>query len=362
MNKNERPIVVPTALSCGVILWSLVFAAYFGAALFAYFAWCRFDVARTRLATPEPTPVRAELFSCLVPANYARYSLRGNHLTMHRFADRDVPLMSFVAQRDPAFAYRALDLNPAFLAQRIKKLLEDEGLVKDGDGSSDPIVLSTEMLHAWSGHPTASAFFDLGAREGIAYMLFAGDICVMMVSVWEDAERVDIEKVHMSLARLTQNIDLPFAPERFTRPIVNSAELDADEHARILGEVARERALWKLFAARVESEPEAVLLPAIEHFRRMLSLLSSVREERDVLGSDDFRLYERFLKRRAAVLKDWFVLLDKHLAVGDLPAAEKQADFIVRHATLEDESLSRRRAGQTLAEIKNRIAAAAGEK
>ncbi len=350
MNKSDRPYIVPTANSSAVLLWSAVLVALFGAATFAYSAWTRLSDARERLATPPEKTVATAFFRLDVPPDCLRYVQETNRAVLYFGEEGSVPFLSVFAQRDPAFAYRALDLNPALLARRIAAVVKDE----KANGSDDdlPVVLGTAQGRLRQGAPLVRAFFSLDEREGLAFAFYLGDVRYLVVACWETGvgARGD-PHLRETFETIPQFLGLPAATERFSRPVVNSAALEADEHARIDAEADRERALWRLFAERVKTEPEAALLPAIEHFRRVLALESSVGEEKAVLASDDFRLYEEFLKRRGKVVADWFVLLDKYRAVGDLDAAIAQAAYVIRHATLEDESLLRRRAAQAKAAV-----------
>ncbi len=360
MNKSERPVIVPTALSAAVLLWGLVLLAAFGAALFAYAAWSRLDAARARLATPAETTVATDFFNLKMPAACCRYAQETNRAVLSFHETETTPFLSVAASRDPAFAYRALDLNPALFARRIESVLREEGAL--APDAVPPDVVSTARAHLRQGVPIAQAFFSLDAREGLAFSFYLGDIRYFAVAAWHTEMSSRDAAVRAAALALPQTLGLPAAIERFSRPVVNSAQLDAAEHARIDVEEARERALWKLYAQRVAVEPETALCPAIEHFRRLLTLAASVQEERGILASEDFTAYEGFLRLRARVVNDWFVQLDKHQAVGDLNAAHKQAQYILRHATLEDEALMRRRAAHAETAIAARRAAAQDSK
>ena len=49
MSKQIRPVIIPTALSSGTMLWTAVLILYFLAASAAYTAWCRLSAAEKRL-------------------------------------------------------------------------------------------------------------------------------------------------------------------------------------------------------------------------------------------------------------------------------------------------------------------------
>ena len=90
-------------------------------------------------------------------------------------------------------------------------------------------------------------------------------------------------------------------------------------------------------------------MPALQHYREALRLLSSIRQERNALASDDFKLYQRLLEERRKDVDEWFVILDKAVAMGDWDKARQQAKWIMSHATLTGERVDVRRAADILA-------------
>ena len=139
------------------------------------------------------------------------------------------------------------------------------------------------------------------------------------------------------------------APSPSDRPVVDSGTFTAELNAATHLQVGRETALWRLFAARAEAEPETALVPALQHYREALRLLSSIRQERNALASDDFKLYQRLLEERRKDVDEWFVILDKAVAMGDWDKARQQAKWIMSHATLTGERVDVRRAADILA-------------
>lgn len=351
MNKTDRPFILPTALSSGTMLWSLVFGLYFLAALLGYFAWCRLAAAEARLAEKTPTHVESQYFHCTLPKSVDAYSIQDDVLVMYLDGTNRLPVLTVSAFRDPGIAYRAIDANPALCALNIKWGLRSFGIEEYVESSCGPIVLGTDFSRIKPGVLAARAYFDLGTNEGLAYFTAIGDTCYFVFALWEDGRRLDVESLREELLKFFDGIEFIASPDRFARPHVNSAELTAEEHEKILFEARREEMLWRMFAERIGTEPETALVAAIEHFRKFLELRSSVREEREVVESEDFKRYERLLEQRARVVREWFVLLDKHLATGDLEAAHRQSDFIQRHATLVEESLDRARAAGISAKL-----------
>ena len=349
MKQSDKPVIVPNAVSLGGILWTGVLVVYFLAALAVYTQWGRLEAVRAELAKPVETPVGNEYFSTTVPAGWNCYWVGTNVVACYRGETKTAPMFLVSAWRDPANCYRALDLNPALAVRQIDALLKGS---LDGLGNPlPPEVVDVDLVNVKPGTPATKAFFLLPGERGCAYCFYRGDTRYFVLGVWPPDDAAAGEEVCSRIEHIFDRFEFPDCVERFTRPVVNSAEQEVGEHTRILNQVAREQALWKLYAGRVAAEPEAALMPAIEHFRKALELLSSLREERQILVSEDFRLYNTFLARRAALVREWFVLLDKYRATGDRNAARGQAEFILRRATLEEESLDRRRAGACLAEL-----------
>ena len=58
-----------------------------------------------------------------------------------------------------------------------------------------------------------------------------------------------------------------------------------------------------------------------------------------------------FLERRRRDVEEWFVVLDKAMAMRDWDAARSQAKWIIDHATLTGERIDARRASDALAKI-----------
>jgi len=89
-------------------------------------------------------------------------------------------------------------------------------------------------------------------------------------------------------------------------------------------------------------------MPALEHYREALRLLSSIRQEYIALASDDFKRYQHLLERRRRDVDEWFVVLEKAVAMRDWPKARSQAKWIMSHATLTGERVDVRRAADIL--------------
>ena len=87
----------------------------------------------------------------------------------------------------------------------------------------------------------------------------------------------------------------------------------------------------------------------MQHYREVLTLLSSIREERTALDSEDFARYQTLLQKRRKDVAEWFVVLDKAVSMRDWKKARSFANWIMRHATLTGEKMDARRAADILA-------------
>ena len=360
MNKVNRPTILPTALSSAIFLWSGVLALYFLAALLAYLAWCRLSDAGWRLAEPTVTEVETELFRCTLPRSVARYSVEGNCLTVHWNPTNDVPMLMLSAYRAPAVAYCAIDANPMLSAIAVENILRDLGVAQSFGVADRPDVIGVKFLHVKPGVIAAHSLFRYRHGEGLLCVFARGDTYYGLLAYWDSDDARDVEEAMAESRKFFDGLELLASPDRFERPFIDSSTLTATEHAKVVAEAESERMQWRLFADRIATEPERALVEAIRHFRRQLELLSSIREEGGLLASEDFNRYEKLLERRAASVRDWFVQLDKYLAIGDDEAAARQAEFIRRHAILREESLDCRRAATVAAEIAARTAAKNG--
>ena len=92
--RTAKPVLVPTALSARVALWSLVYAAAFGALLWIYRTYGGIEAARTALARPASTVVETRCFKVVLPPGWAQYACDDDSLDaviarhVHRVADR----------------------------------------------------------------------------------------------------------------------------------------------------------------------------------------------------------------------------------------------------------------------------------
>ena len=346
-NTNPKPSVVPTVYSARTALGSVALFALFGAFLWLYSAYGRLRSARARTEESVATRVEMPLYTVTLPSGWAEYAVNGNSLTVFRTAGRTMPALHIDVRRDPGFPYHALDENPAVMLKALDEDISREKL----DGMSDDMVLEnigTELFTVKPGVRAVRILFDAGSRNGEGVMFYAGDVRYLVWAVQDDQDQAAASETGDFFRRLFENFDMPEMREQIDRPVVHSGRLTAEDNAATQLKVGREMALWRLFESRVDAEPDVALLPALRHYREALTLLSSIRQERVALGTEAFERYQRLLEKRSRDVAEWFVVLDKAVAMQDWDAARRQARWIVRHATLTGERMDARRASDVL--------------
>ncbi len=349
MQKNNlKPVLVPTAYSARVALWSLALAALFGALLWVYSAWDSLAAARQKLGEPVASVVEMPFYTVRLPLAWEAYSKSGNTLAVFRRKGQDIPIIFLLAETDPGFPYHALDVNPSIVFH----LVEDDILSARLDGIPDKLpmkVFGSERLTVRPGVTAVRMLFDVLEFDGEAVVFYYGDVRYVLWALWQDDDVQAAAEIHGFFRRMFEDFNMPEMRESIDRPVVDSGKFTAELNAATHLQVGRETALWRLFAARAEAEPETALLPALLHYREALRLLSSIRQERIALGTDDFKLYQHLLEERRKDVDEWFVVLDKAVAMGDWNRARQQAKWIMSHATLTGERVEVRRAADILA-------------
>ena len=349
MQKNSfKPVVVPSVYSMRVVLWSLALVALFGVLLWVYCAWGALANARETLGEPVQKTVEMPLYSVKLPLGWEAYSRDENALAVFRRKGQDIPIIFMLSEKDPGFPYHALDMNPSILFHLIEESILSEHLSTLPDELPTK-VYGTERLTVRPGVSAARMLFDIGIYDGEAMIFYVGDIRYVLWALWKDDDKPVAAEIHRFFRHLFEDFDIPEQRESIDRPVVHSGQFTAEQNTATHLQVERELALWRLFAARADTEPNAALLPALQHYREALRLLSSIRQERLALSSDDFKLYQRLREKRSRDVEEWFVVLDKSVAMGDWGRARKQAKWIMSHATLTGERMDVRRAADILA-------------
>ena len=335
MKKKLKPALVPTLLSMRVVVWSAVLVALFFAVLALYLAKTASRERRLAYAQPVSTPIVAPEITVSMPRGWRAYSQEEGEIRLFKAAPEARPLIEVRVDRDASFRFQALDLNPALLSRILFQQLAAENW-RDGQNGVD--LHGQELVRVEPGIEGVRFAFSYGGADGYALMCLSGDRRYL---VWGAADRADGESIR-EICEFIQyplrSFQLPEKSEPFARPVVQSGLLTAENNRKVLEEVGREMAMWRLFSGRVEAEPTASLLPAISHFRKALGLLSSIRQESGLVNSPDFATYERLLEIRRQMVSEWFVLLDKCQATGDIEGAKRQASYIAEHATLDGEA------------------------
>lgn len=347
-NSTFKPVLVPTIYSARVLLWSLALVALFGALIGGYCAFDALAISRKKLREPVLTEVDMPLYSVRLPLSWEAYSRKDDALAVFRHKGKDIPLIFMLAEKDSGFPFHALDVNPSIVFH----IVEEDILAEHLEGMPDEFpmeIIGSEQFTVRPGIVAVRMLFDVDRYDGEAVVFYSGDVRYVLWALWTDEDLQSAKDIRNFFHQMFENFDIPEMRESIDRPVVNSANFTAEMNDATHLQVQRELALWRLFAARAESEPEAALLPALQHYREALRLLSTIRQERVALVSDDFKLYQHLLNERRIDVNEWFVVLDKAVAMGDWDRARKQAKWIMTHATLTGERVDVRRAADILA-------------
>ena len=349
MQKNSvKPVIVLTAYSARMALWSAALAVLFAALLWNYCAMGALAKSRAKLGEPVQEVVEMPLYTVRLPLGWEAYAKDGDALAVFRRKGAEIPVICCRAIRKPAFAYHALDTDPAIVFHHVEKDILTARIA--GMPETLPMkVVGSEQLTVRPGVTAVRMLFDIYENDGEAVVFYAGSVRYVLWALWPDADGQSAREIHGFFRRLFEDFHIPEMRESINRPIVDSSTFTAELNAATQLRVDRETALWRLFAARADAEPEAALLPAIRHYREALRLLSSIRQENVALASEDFKLYQRLVERRRTAVDEWFVVLDKAVAMGDWDKARSQANWIMSHATLTGERFDVRRAADILA-------------
>ena len=347
MQKNLKATIVPTVLSSRGTLWCVLFVGYFVALLGLYNLSDEIRKASDELKKPVATTVETDYFSLTLPDDWQEYSLTNNVLEARRVAGQRLPFIQLIPEQAPAYAFAALDTNPSVLMRRY------EEVVYQALGERQPVHnIGSDIVLLHPGCQAVMNMLEVGEDKcGYSLFFYDGDVRFTMIAVLEKADKQTNDELMAYANSSSRKLFLPDRRDAIDRPLVNSNALTSSRLREVQEQVDRELALWNLFRGRAKVQPESYLLPSIQHFRKALELKSSLREEVDLLATPDFAEYKTFLRQRADIVREWFVRLDKLIGLKNVEAAKAQAQYIIEHATLVDESLDARRASDILASL-----------
>ena len=347
MKNNLKITIVPTVLSSKGTLWCVLFVGYFLVLLGIYNLSDKISKVSAELKKPVVTTVETEYFKLLLPSGWQEYSITNGILEVRRVAGERIPFIELVPQQNPAYAFEALDTNPSVLMRRY------EDLISQALGEHQSVNnVGSRIVRLHAGCDAVAHFLDIGNDlVGVALFFYDADVRYTSISVARKDDAAGLAELEDFLCSTTRRLWLPDRRDAINRPTVNSNAITSQQRREAQEQVDRELALWTLFRARAKVQPESYLKPAIQHFRAALELKSSLREEIDLLSTPDFEEYQAFLQQRAGIVREWFVRLDKLIGMRNIEAAKAQAQYIIEHATLVDESLDVRRASDILASL-----------
>ncbi len=338
-------------MSSRVTVWSVLFLGFFIAIYLVYDRYTAFRDAMDELDRPVVSEISTRYFKAKTPPGWKVWGTDGDSAVMYRGEGDELPYIDVFVRRVPSLAYAALDINKSLLIHHIHERVARHGLVNTNFTQVVVELLGSETVAVKPGVPAERMIIDVGPYEGQAIAFLMADVAYVVVGVIRDEDDEGRRTIDNYIRHVSEMLTLPDARESIERAVIDSSNISSEVTAEMLAKSGRELAMWKLFAARVDQEPEAALLPAITHFREAIKALSSIRREYQILNTPDFKQYRRFLQIRKKNVNEWFVQFDKLMAMNDIEGARNQARFIIDHATLVDESLDRRRASEKLATL-----------
>lgn len=348
--QNIKPAIVPTLSSARVLLWSIVYLAIFGAVLAVYCQYGRLGEARERRSRPVETKVSCRYFRTLLPAGWAYYAETNDTVMVFRDGPDRLPMLQISAVRSPDLAYRGVDQNPAVSMRKLGQLVSS--LDQWADGKETVLVnLGCELLPVKPGITAKHLQFTDYDRLGELVTFYSGEVRYTVWGACRMDDRAAADEISAYLRHLFERFSIPEMREMIDRPVFDSGRITPEMNASVQALVAREMALWRLFASRARTQAETSLLPAIEHYREAIRLLSSIGQESQALTTPDFARYCEFVETRRQRVSEWFVQLDKLVAMRNWKEARTMAKWIVDHATLVGELVDRRRATDVLEDV-----------
>lgn len=330
MEENSfKPVIRTTFFTARTTLALALLVAGFLALLALYLASDRRAALRRAAATPVATTVDMPDFTAVVPPGWQSYSRSGRVLRMFRRTGAGLPSITLAVARDEAFAFRALDTNPAFVVRKLARALGPDANVT---------LLGSETVPVDPGIPAVHFFFERAATRGEGLFFYKDDAEYLFWGLAATDDAVGQADIRGFMRAAFTAIVLPDRRERFDRPVIQSGLLAYEDTRRALATADKELALFRLYSARADAAPDANLVPALRHFHDTIHALSSVRQERALLNTPAFARYQALAAARRQEVAEWFVLLAKDRAMGDNDAARAQAQFIIEHATLDNEA------------------------
>ncbi len=340
MAKPDRPTLPFTLHGQRRLIAGVLLVAAFLLALLIYLQWCRVRDLRAELARPLPyTLVDDRLTVSPAPAWGAYAAIGGDRptrlLIFREHPDGSGALAVLQTTRAPALAARALDLSPAVLATKLT------ASHTAAIGRTQPVrLLGVETRPHAAGVVAAHFFFDAEDDHGEGILFYVDDVEYLF---WGHRGGEHSPALAPFFAAVGGAVTLPEGlRDTFDRPIIDSNTFTFAQARAIAEEAERERAAARTAADRAD------LVPALDHYRKALRLLASIREEDLLLASPETDRFQALAEDRRSQLDGWFARLDRALGMGDTEAARTQAAFIRDNATLEGEAPDRLRAEAVL--------------
>ncbi len=310
----------------------------------------RLQALRQEAARFAQTEVVMPAFRATLPGAWHHYTKFGDALVLHATEDETGAFAMLRATTLPAFRFRALDTNPAFVARKLAKVY---ATFFGKDETFD--ILGVESVPFLPRVPAVRVWFTLNNpyRQGRATLFYLEDTQYLFWGIRGEGDPEGAELARF-LSGSSGAVVLPGTRDRYARPVIHSGKITYAESREASEAAERELVLAQAYADRIGilKGREAVdVVPALMHFRKAVQLLASVRREDSLLSSDLPERFVRLAQQRETQVVAWFDQLERAQKMGDLVAVRAQATEIVNGATLEGEAEYRLRAQMILRDL-----------
>ncbi len=339
-----RPTLDRTFYTQRHILSFLFLIVGFGLLLALYQMVGRLQSLQAEATQSASVTVEMPAYTATFPGEWAYFTRKDDLLTMHATEDPTSAIIVMNATTSTAdrYRYRALDTNPAFAVRQLTKAYTT---LFGEDKTFD--VLGIESVPFLPGVPSIRVWFttDQPYRQGRACIFYVDNTQYLFWGILGDGdpEGHTIERfLNGSSGAVTVTNT---QHDVYERPVIHSGTITYAESRAASENAERELILARTHANRVEltNGDDSDLVPALEHYRKAIRLLASIRREDVIIGSDEAERFIQLETLRRKQVQDWFNALEGAQKMGDWVTARQKATELLNRLTLEGEADDRLR-------------------
>ncbi len=301
---------------------------------------------RAEAARSAAVAVQMPCYQAALPEGWAYYTRRGDSLTLVARESEGGALLALdaVVSGEDRYRYRALDTNPAFVVRKLAKSYAAHfGVERTFD------ILGIDSVPFLPGIPSVRFWFsvDNPSRQGRACLFYVDNTQYLFWGLMGEGDP-DGRVLERYLSGSSGAVVLPESSgDRYARPVIHSGKITYAQSRAASEEAERELAQAQAHAARIKLAGSAHamdLVPALDHFRKAVRLLSSIRREDRIVRTEVEARFAELEALRRRQVKGWFDAVDCALAMRDIEAARAQLEQLIASLILEGEADDRLRA------------------